>query len=227
MEHQVGRPELFEAIEKGYADRAREILAETPALAGARNEQGVSALMIALYHRQPELARVILEAGNPDAFEAAALGDVEMMQAWLDSDPAVLAARSADGFTLLHLACFFNHPEASNRLIERGADVNAIADNPSRVTPLHSAAACSSTEIVSILLEAGANPDAAQHGGYTALQSAAMHGNEAMLNILLDHGASADLVAEDDRTALEMASEAGHEAVAQRLARLRNPETPP
>lgn len=210
--------ELFEAIQKGETERVRAIIKETPDLAGFRNDQGVGAIMVALYHRQPQIATLLTDAGNvPDMFECAALGSADQLKAFLETEPSSISVHAPDGFTLLHLACFFDHIDIARLLIERGSDVNAIANNPSRVTPIHSAAACGSTEIVTLLLEHDADPNSQQHGDYTPLMSAAMHGNAAMAEALLAHNASLNITAEDGRTARDMAREAGHEELALRL----------
>ena len=49
--------------------------------------------------------------------------------------------RTADGFTPLQLAAYFGAPGAAADLIAAGADVDAVADNPMRIQPLHAAAA--------------------------------------------------------------------------------------
>jgi len=189
-----------------------------PGLASRRNEQGVSAIMFALYHRKRDLARIMLDAGHaPDAFESAALGLEDRLTSMLDRDAGLVAESAADGFTLLHLACFFDQPACVSLLIDRGAPLDAIAGNPSRVAPIHSAAACGSTSIVRRLLEASSAADLAQHGGFTALMSAALHGNRDMAQALLDHGASPTRTADDDRTPITMARESGHESLAVML----------
>jgi len=155
----------------------------------------VSELMNALYQRQAdEVDRLLAADPELDLFEAAALGRTERL-AELAAD---VGARAPDGFSALHLACFFGQLEAARLLIERGAEVNLSADNPTQVFPLHSAAAGRSVEIVSLLLEHGAEANARQHGGWTALQAAVMHDDAAMAGILLDGGANPDQAADDD-----------------------------
>ena len=92
------------------------------------------------------------------------------------------------------------------------------AGNPSAVHPLHSAAAIGSVAICRMLLEAGAEVDAQQHGGYTPLMSASLHGNGPLVDLLLEHGAARELESDDGKTAADMARDGGHEDVAGRLA---------
>ena len=57
------------------------------------------------------------------------------------------------------------------------------------VQPLHAATAARNAEAVTVLLEAGADPDARQHGGWTPLAAARHAGQDAIAEILLAHGA--------------------------------------
>ena len=82
-------------------------------------------------------------------------------------------AFSADGFTALHFAAFFNRPDVAALLIARGADVDAVTRNPMRVRPLHSAATVRASAVVAALLAHGADPNAPQEQGATVLMSAA------------------------------------------------------
>jgi ankyrin repeat protein len=205
-ENQQGK-ELFNAIAEGACLDIEALLASTPTLAGSRNEHGLSPIMWALYNRQTEAAGRLLVCGcKPDTFEACALGDQDTVARAVESDPGFLERKAPDGFTLLHLACFFAHEALAGHLIEAGSDVNAMADNPAQVAPLHSAAAGSSTPIVARLLEAGADPNSTQAGGYTALMSAVMQGNREMVVALLGAGATSDITAADGRTALGIAT---------------------
>lgn len=182
----------------------------------AKDLNGVSALMTAVYYRKPEMVRLLMDQITElDIFEAAALGEKSVLKQFL-VDKKSVASFSTDGFTPLHLAAFFNQPDIVKILMEHGADVNAVAENPSRVQALHSAAACGSIEIVKILLEHGADVNACQQGGWTALQSAAKQGNLEMVELLLNHGADPDQAADDGQTAVTMAA---NDAVRSRLVK--------
>ena len=149
------------------ADDVVERLAADPSLANARDEQGVSALLLSLYHRRPQARAALLAAGAEiGVLEAAALGDVARL------DGADLSVRGGDGFTPLHLAAFFGGADAVRAILAAGADPDADADNVFKVRPIHSASAVGDHDSVRALLEAGANPNvtsrrlhAAAHGG--------------------------------------------------------------
>ena len=165
--------DIFEIITKGEFKELQEFVEADKSLASTRNADGVSALMIAAYYRKTDMVRLLRDAvAEIDIFEAAALWEEKLIRQLL-RDKKLLDARSADGFTPLHLAAFFNQPGCVRILLAQGAQVNAIAANPSRVQPLHSAVACRSVEIVRLLLDHDAAVNARQQGGWTALQAAA------------------------------------------------------
>jgi uncharacterized protein len=181
--------DLIAAVKAGNAGAVRSLLARDPELAGAE-EDGIPAVRIALYHRQPEALEALLAAQPPlDGLDHAALGWADDLRHDLAADAELLRRRSADGFTALHYACFFGGAPAVAVLLEAGADPDAEADNDTRVRPLHSAAAAHDTECVRLLLEAGADPNARQAGGFTPLLAAAHRDDEAIAALLLRHGA--------------------------------------
>lgn len=175
------------------------VLREQPDLVNARDQHGVSALLLAIYHRRPEARDALLAAGaEVGPLEAAALGDLDKL------DPA---ARGGDGFTPLHLAAFFGGADAVRALLRMGVHPDADADNTFGVNPIHSASAVGDVDAVRALLEAGANPSVRQKGGYTPLHSAAHNGNAPLIRLLLDNGADPALAADDGQTPRDMATD--------------------
>jgi uncharacterized protein len=199
---------LLDAVRTGDVAAVRAGLAADPALAGARDEHGISALLLACYHRQDAVRDALLAAGHvPDVLEAAAVGDVRALEAQLAADPAAVGARAPDGFTPLHYAAFFGGAAAVEVLLAAGADPDAEA-GAGALRPLHSAAAARDLEAARRLLEAGADPDARQAGGYTALHAAAQHDDVALAELLLRHGADPAVTTDDGRDVRAMAGPA-------------------
>ena len=175
--------------------------------------------MHAYYRRQQSVADLLLSANSSlDIFEATTAGKADKVSAILETDPDAAKSWSADGFTALHFAAFFNRPAIARDLIRHGADVAAVARNPMKVMPLHSAAAAHSGEIVRLLVESGAPPNVPQEGGWVPLHEAAQIGDKEMVKILLQHGADPQLRSNDGRTAAEMARANGHEEIVKLLA---------
>jgi ankyrin repeat protein len=210
--------DLIAAVLDDDVGRVQSILADSPELASTRDRDGVSALMHARYRSNRQVMDALI-AADPglDVHEAAALGYLDRLRELLAEDPANLAVRSADGFTALHFAAFFAKPEAARILLETGAPVDATADNPTRVQPLHSAAAGRQVEICRLLLAAGADVNARQAGGFTPLHAAAENGDPEMLELFLSAGADVSAGTEDGRSAADLADAASHPDAAKRL----------
>jgi ankyrin repeat protein len=205
---------MISAVQSGDGESVRALIEEEPALASARDEQGVSALLHARYGGRDDLVELIRPHVEPlDMAEAAAIGDAGRAAELLEGEPSLANSQSADGFAPLHYAGFFGHPGIARMLVKHGADVGAIANNPMMVQPLHSAAAAGRADIVQLLLESGADPNAHQQGGFVALHASAQNGDEAMTRILLAHGADPAAMTDDGRTAAAIADAAGHPEV--------------
>ena len=210
--------DLIAAIKGNDMVRAKELLRANPDLAQERDENGVSATMNARYRGQTELVELLLASGvTLDVFEAATLGNTARIAELLSGNPMQVNAYSPDGFTPLHLACFFGQEAAARLLLERGADPGATARNPMRVQPLHSAAAGRQLGIVRMLLERGAPVNARQHLGWTALHEAANQGNREMAEALLRHGADPAAGNDDGKIPADVAAGRGHTELARLL----------
>jgi ankyrin repeat protein len=200
---------IFESIAAGDEDALREQLERDPDSASARNADGLSPVLYALYNGQAGLVEPILDA-NPalDVFDSAAVGRTRGLEELLDAEPGLATAWSADGFTALHFAAFFGQEDAAKLLLERGAEPNVVARNATIVvTPLHSAAAGSHPAIVKLLLAAGADVNAAQDGGFTPLHSAANNDDRESAEALLEAGADPTLETDEGKTAADLAGD--------------------
>ncbi len=157
-----------------------------------------------------------------DVFEAAGLGERHRLTELLDGSPDLVGATAEVGFTPLHLAALFtNDEEVVRLLLERGADVNARANNAMAVTPLNAAAARQHGAVVRALLDGGAAVDAAQRDGYTALHSAAANGDSTLVEMLLGAGADVEARSDAGDTPADVANARGHADVGDRLGRSR------
>lgn len=208
--------EIFAAIGAGDGERIRELVEARPELAAARDDEGLSAVLRAVYAGEEAIVELLLGA-NPalDVFDAAAVGRTRGLEELLAAEPALARSWSPDGFTPLHLAAFFGRESAVQLLLELGADANVVARHETlRVAPLHSAAAGGHASIVGLLLEAGADSNVRQQGGFTPLHSAAQNGDRESAELLLERGADASAATADGKTPAQLAAAAGHDELA-------------
>jgi ankyrin repeat protein len=214
--------QLFEAIKMGNADEATRIVRENPALLKSRDANGASPILVAVYHQKHDVAKALADAaGTLDLFEAAALGRVDRIKQLLRDDPTLASAFAPDGFPAVGLAAFFGHPAAVQTLLAAGADVHAAAKNSFKVQAIHAAVASKNLDIVGAVLEAGADPNAAQQQGFRPIHEAGSSGSRALAELLLKFGADPTLKGDNGKNAIDLAREKGHAEFADWLANRR------
>jgi uncharacterized protein len=210
--------EFVALVDDGDTPAVRAALASEPGLASARGADGVSALLHARYRHDRATLDALLEADpDMDVFDAAALGHLDRLRHRLEEDPGCATALASDGFTALHLAAFFGKVEAARELLAAGASSHTYGTNGLANQPLHAAAAGRHLEVCRLLLAAGADVNASQHGGFTPLHQAADHGDVEMVELFLSAGADPRVTLPDGRTPTDLAEANGHADVARRL----------
>ncbi len=128
-------------------------------------------------------------------WKAAGVGDLAAIRRELQNSVPV-DAKSNDELTPLHLAALFNQRMAAELLLAEGAKVQ-IGDGSGN-TALHMATFLGHTEVVTVLLEANADPEVRNHLGFSARDLVAIewtsgledyyHHTEQVLNRRLDLG---------------------------------------
>jgi ankyrin repeat protein len=123
--------------------------------------------------------------------------------------------RNQYGDTALMLAAMQGHKEIVELILERKPEINHSGWNP-----LHYAAFGGRSEIIALLLAAGADPNLKAPNAHTALMLAAKHGHLEAVRVL--SGARADPAIRDpeEGTALDMARKAGNTDIAAFLQKL-------
>ena len=118
--------------------------------------------------------------------------------------------------TLLHLISHEGHIEIGQRLLDRGADINA--QERDGWTPLYIAVICGQLEFARMLLERGAAVHTPSHKGETPLHVASRKGRLQVVRLLLEHGADLHVRNHDGRTPTEVASIHGKRDIVQLLS---------
>lgn len=215
--------QFVEAVKKGDRVVVDRMLDADPALVSARDEDGTSAVLLAHYYGKPDVVAALLaRAPALDVFEAATAGDVRRVTALVDADPSLANAVAHDGYSPLGLASFFKRREVVQALLERGAKPS-VPSRDQGFTPLHSAVATDAGsamhEIVRLLLDAAADPNAKSREGSTPLHSAAYTGDLEIAELLLAHGADPNATDPKGHTPLDIARDRKNVEVAAALHR--------
>ena len=173
----------------------------------------------AVHHPPP--ARMQSSTVDPRAVgNAITLGKTLPLFAWLTLKLSPDARITSNGKTLLMLAVAAGTKEAVQALLAAGADVH-LQEPVGGVTALHMAANASQSgsssrsnisEIIALLVDAGAFVDARTSSGVTPLMMGAMaaKGGRSTMHVmdsLLAHGADPCLRSDDRRTAVDYARE--------------------
>lgn len=177
---------LIEAARKGCADDIDALLA-AGASRLARDREGHNALAAAARMGRLPIIEQLLKSAN-----AAEAGEIEQAD--------------VNGSTPLLVASLANHTPAARRLIEAGANVNAV--NTQGETALIGAAYTRNAELADSLLARGAKPDVIDHTGKGPMIYAAAQGSDHIVGALLGAGIDANALYRGNLTALMWA--AGH-----------------
>ena len=222
------RSALVAAVQADDAAAVAALVRERPALASARDDDGLPLVLLALFRRRRDVCDALLAAGPElGVLEAAALGRVDRLRALLAADPGALAVRTPEGFDPIGLAAFLGGAGAVQALLDAGAEPDGDPGNPLRVRPIHAAAAAGDRASLAALLEAGADPDARQQAGFTALHAAAHADDTELAELLLAHGADASLRTDDGLDAAGVAARDGSTRVAALLDQSRGDSQDP
>jgi uncharacterized protein len=210
--------EFFAAIRAGDIAATRTMLKAEPVLATAKNEQGQSPLLAAVYSGRPEIRDLLIAQGvHLEFYEAVAAGQLESVEHFIDNDPDLARSYSPDGFPVLALAAAFGHFPMVRYLFEKGGDVTAVATNGTGYNALTGAVAGGHQQIAIWLLENGADSNYRYGPGYTPLLAAAANGHLEIVKDLLVHGADIHAKSNDGKSALAIAEERKHAEVAALL----------
>ncbi|MCM2374731.1 ankyrin repeat domain-containing protein [Aporhodopirellula aestuarii] len=113
-----------------------------------------------------------------------------------------------DGMTPLHWAVHHDNDEWVQRLLDEGADPNAVTYF--EITPLSIACRIGNLETATSLLQHGAKVDMRGPGKTTPLMLAARTGEAELCRLLIEHGAEVEATERAGQTPLMFAAAEGH-----------------
>jgi ankyrin repeat protein len=238
-----GRPSLHLAAATGHTYLMTLLI--TPATLNQQDEDGYTPLQLAAKNLKIEAVRVLVAAGaslgatatGPSPFNLAVSAGHELRHSW---DAALLVAmllwnamlaapraaalvasavrwRDSAGRTALHIAARHGSRELASKLVEAGADRNAVeGDGGWQATPLWTAAEHGHAHLVP-LLATRSNINMFGPTGETALCIAAEKGHNEAVAALLAAGAAVNGASGRDSAPLLLAAERGSMDVVRTL----------
>ncbi len=204
----TGRTPLMAAAEGGHVEAIQTLL-DAGADILAQTSEGIMPLDVAVGFGQPDALRILLKRGAPvDGPDqrpwtalhiAIAQNCVECVRVLLDHG-ADVGRQDEHGFNVLGSTIDLILPEIAALLLQHGADA-AHPQGPIGWTPLSSAAWHNRTDLVTLLLEHGADLEAGDSSGQRPLLIAARRQHHDMIARLLEAGAEPYGAAENGLTA--------------------------
>ena len=196
---------LHKAASRGHLDVMR-LLIDRGADVKAKDGGGRSTLAEAAGALKPQAAKMLLDAGaEPDDFalgQAGWLGQLETVKVLLDAgaNPDAGLVRAAQG----------GHVEILKILLDKGANIKTTAESKEGDTALHTGALQGGFEAVRLLLERGADPNAANDAGKTPLHLAiAGDGELKTIKLLVQAGTKLNVADKEGITPVRLAAIAG------------------
>lgn len=170
--------DFIRAIAAGTKGVVRLHVARSPSIINATDSAGNSALHVAICRQRYGIASFLSKQGAKMSLQsAAALGDVETVLKELQRDPLQVTQRTADGWTAVHLACYYGHPEVLGVLLAFGASPHAKGPH-GYCSPLHTAVVGGCESVVQLLLNQGGSLSERDAAGFNAIEIALLTGHE-------------------------------------------------
>ena len=166
----------------GNLARVQEILASHPELINASATWNETPVQAAAQMGNRAIIDYLTKRGAPvDFFTALALGEVDRVRADLTASPELASSRGVHGLPALYFAAIGGSVPAARALIEAGANVN---DRAEAGAPIHGAVMGGNGEMVSLLLESGADVSAADYEGRDARSLASEIGHPEIAKLI-------------------------------------------
>ena len=145
-----------------------------------------------------------------DGFELIRANDLIGLKNLINENDTIINQKNKEGFTLLILASYKGKNEIVDFLLKNGAEVNAISEMG---TALMAAVVVNNTEIITRLIDAGADVNLNDNAQRTALHLAVQFRNKSSVELLLFYNADKTKIDSKGKTAFEYAVFSGNNEI--------------
>jgi ankyrin repeat protein len=210
------------AVLAGDLKAVQEGLQRDPALLYSRDAHGQSVYLLACYAEQVAVASFFESKGlELDAYEAAAGGKVERVNALLRAAPGVVNMPNLAGDTPLHVAALCHRSEVIENAIAYGPDFAVRNPKRKNATAAHlglqSAPKDAAEAMAFAMTGNGLDPNLTTADGDTILHCAARRDYPRVIRLLLQKGGNADAKNTAGQSALDIAVADGNSGAAALL----------
>ena len=186
-----GESAVMTAARTGSVEVIKTLVAHGADVNRTEDGHGETALMWAVASHHAEAVKTLVEVGaDVKARSAVRHRRVQVGQRFSDHDARTTAYMDLGGFTPLLFSARQGDVDSAKVLLAAGANVNDTSS--SGTSALVIAAHSAQHALALLLLDKGADPNAAE-GGYTALHAAVLRSDLDLVRALLAHGANPNL----------------------------------
>lgn len=161
--------------------------------------------MVKLFVRSGFNLNDLATSGDTPICIAAEKGDSDIVNILMQGDVNLLKKNRSNGLTPIFCAIKGNNVQILEKFAGAGVGINARSDLAEGIAPLHYAAALGLDNMVSYLVNNGANVNILDVGGQTPLHKAITQDNIVVLYVLLNSGADVDIEDNNGVTPLDLA----------------------
>jgi ankyrin repeat protein len=190
-----GESPLMIAARTGSVQVVKALLVNGANINEKENSRGQTALMWAVSEQHPDVVRELIEAGADIQARTLGYSQIENFGGQQNqaqgvatvSNPPALHVYQKGGSTPLLFAARVGDLESTRLLLAAGANANDTS--PDGMTTVVLASRSNHEKLAQLLVESGADPNAAG-AGYTALHAAVLMSQPDLVKTLLAHGAN-------------------------------------
>ena len=155
-----------------------------------------------------------LKSQETSIFDIARKGTLAQLKSAIKKDANIINKISKEGYSSLTLACYSGNNEVAKYLIDHVDDVNSKS---SYGTPLMAATVKKNIELVKLLLQKKANPNAVDQNGSSALHFSVIFSFEEIIKLLISSKADPSIKDNRGNSALDYAEITNNKKITELL----------